>query len=76
MIFGGESGPGARHCHVDWIRDGLNQCRCAGVAPFLKQLGANIAGNEMDKWVTRIKDKKGGNMIEWPQELRVREFPQ
>lgn len=75
MIFGGESGRDARHCHVDWIRDGLAQCRTAGVASFVKQLGANVAGNEMDKWVTRIKDKKGADMNEWPQELRVREFP-
>lgn len=38
-ILGGESGPGARPCDVAWIRDGLRQCREAGVAAFVKQLG-------------------------------------
>lgn len=75
IIAGGESGPGARSCHVDWIRSVLHQCRAAGVTPFVKQLGSDVVGNEMDKWVTRIKDKKGGDMAEWPAELRVREFP-
>ena len=40
---------------------------------FMKQLGSNvIQGGER-----RIKkDRKGGDMHEWPHELRVREFPQ
>jgi protein gp37 len=75
VIFGGESGPGARHCRVDWIRDGISQCRNAGIAPFVKQLGANIIGDEMDKFVTRIKDPKGGDMSEWSEDIRIREFP-
>jgi protein gp37 len=75
VIFGGESGSKARVLDVDWIRDGLQCCRAAGAAPFVKQLGANIMGREMDKWVTRIKDKKGGDWSEWPEDLRVREFP-
>lgn len=41
VIFGGESGPGARPCHVDWVRGGLRQCREAGVKAFVKQLGSN-----------------------------------
>lgn len=40
VIFGGESGAKARPCNVDWIRDGVRQCREAGVAAFVKQLGA------------------------------------
>ena len=32
VIFGGESGKNARNCDVDWIRDGIVQCRVAGVA--------------------------------------------
>lgn len=27
-------------------------------------------------WWVRLKDKKGGDMAEWPRDLRVREFPQ
>lgn len=74
-IVGGESGSGARPFRVEWAKDIIQQCRASNVAPFLKQLGSNIVGSEMDKWVTRIKDKKGGNMDEWPAELRVRNFP-
>lgn len=41
VIFGGESGPNARHCHIQWLRDGIAQCRSAGVSVFVKQLGSN-----------------------------------
>ncbi len=40
VIVGGESGPGARPCHVEWIRDIVKQCREAQVPCFVKQLGA------------------------------------
>jgi protein gp37 len=40
VIVGGESGPGARPCHLDWIRSAVQQCKAAGVACFVKQLGA------------------------------------
>lgn len=75
IIFGGESGPNARPCHVDWIRYGLAFCRANKIAAFVKQLGVNIVGTEMDRWVTRVRDSHGGNMAEWPRELQVREFP-
>jgi protein gp37 len=74
VICGGESGAGARDFHVDWARSLRDQCAAAGVPFFMKQMGANSRGNEMDKWVTRLS-KKGGDMAEWPQELRVRQFP-
>lgn len=41
VIWGGESGPCARPCNVDWIRDGVRQCREVGVSPFVKQCGAH-----------------------------------
>lgn len=40
VIVGGESGPGARPCHPDWIRGLRDQCQAAGVAFFFKQWGA------------------------------------
>lgn len=40
VIAGGESGPGARPCRRTWIRDVVQQCRAAGKAVFVKQLGA------------------------------------
>jgi hypothetical protein len=39
VIVGGESGPRARPCNVEWIRGVLRQCREAGVPAFCKQLG-------------------------------------
>lgn len=67
VIFGGESGPGARPCFLEWIDLGMEQCRAAGVACFVKQLGANSD--------IVLKDKKGGDWSEWPEDLRIREFP-
>jgi len=40
IIAGGESGPGARACHLDWLRSIRDQCAGAGVPFFLKQLGS------------------------------------
>lgn len=75
IIFGGESGKNARICWTDWIREGISFCQKKEIAAFVKQLGSNAAGGEMEKWVARIRDSHGGDMSEWPEELRVREFP-
>lgn len=40
IIVGGESGPGARSFDITWARDVVEQCQGAGVAVFVKQLGA------------------------------------
>jgi protein gp37 len=45
IIVGGESGPNARPCNVGWIRSIVRQCKHAGVACFVKQLGANSTEN-------------------------------
>ncbi len=39
VITGGESGPGARPCKVEWVREVRDQCRQQGVAFFHKQWG-------------------------------------
>jgi len=39
IIVGGESGPGARPMHPDWVRTIRDQCKHAGVAFFFKQWG-------------------------------------
>lgn len=49
VIVGGESGPGARPCHVDWIRSIVKQCRAAGVPVFVKQLGAVAHGRPHER---------------------------
>jgi hypothetical protein len=68
VVVGGESGRGARPFDIAWARDVLRQCRAAGVPCFIKQLGARPVA-------LRLKHGKGGDMAEWPADLRVREFP-
>lgn len=51
VIAGGESGPGARPCHPDWIRSLRDQCQAAGVAFHFKQWGGvnkKAAGRILD----------------------------
>lgn len=74
VIIGGESArprEKARPFHLEWAFDALAQCRAAGVACFIKQLGSNpyYRGKPL-----RLRDWKGGDMSEWPEGLRVREF--
>ncbi len=73
VIVGGESGPGARRCEVRWIRDLVTQCGAAGVAAFVKQLGSRPIGAQ--GMPVALRDKKGGEVEEWPQSLRIRQFP-
>ncbi len=84
VIFGGESGKGARVCDVNWIRDGVKQCQAAGLPVFVKQLGSQSAhghwrGTQPDSYIqvyTGLIDSKGGDMAEWPADLRIRQLPQ
>jgi protein gp37 len=74
VIVGGESGPGARPCSQDWIRDVVQQCAAAQVPVFVKQLGSHSTppcGGRV-----RLNDRKGGDPSEWPEGLRVRQFPE
>lgn len=91
VIVGGESGPGARPFDLAWARSIIQQCQSAGVPVFVKQLGANPAGDVDRVDVTEhavfgpevirytepisLRNKKGGDWNEWPEDLRVREFP-
>lgn len=40
VIAGGESGPGARPMHPDWVRHLRDECKAIGTAFFFKQWGA------------------------------------
>jgi len=97
VIVGGESGPNARPCDVEWIRSNVRQCREAGVPCFVKLMGAccvdndplsrclwpsltqfkafdfDVDGRLQDRVV--LRDPKGGDIAEWPEDLRVQEFP-
>jgi protein gp37 len=60
-IIGGESGPLARPMDLAWARTLLGQCREAGIVPFVKQLGGHPSKREHPE--------------DWPEDLRVQEFP-
>ena len=59
VIAGGESGPGARPMHLDWVRSLVTQCRSAEVPVFVKQDSGPRSGMQ-----GRI-----------PDELWIKEFP-
>ena len=65
VVCGGESGPRARVFRVEWAREILRQCRAADVLFFMKQMGAAL----------RLRHRAGADMAEWPEDLRVREYP-
>lgn len=73
MIIGGESGGGARHCNIDWIRSIVKQSQGTNVAVFVKQLGSMAVDSTSNQ--VKFKDRKGGDLSEFPEDLRIREFP-
>ena len=92
VIVGGESGPGARPCNLEWIRSIVRQCKDAGVPCFVKQVGSKpqcllsinaalelqaFSGRNPDRPESmKLKSSKGGDPAEWPEDLRVRQFPE
>jgi protein gp37 len=77
VICGGESGPGARPFNLAWAESLLDQCRAAGVPFFMKQIGSRPVKwmNDGETFRYLTKDRKGGDMSDWPAHLCVREFP-
>lgn len=82
LVMGGESGPGARRCDIDWLTRALVFCQRHGIAPFVKQLGARPRYTVTDLGAMngavapiRLTHRKGADPSEWPEDLRVREFP-
>jgi protein gp37 len=89
IVVGGESGPGARPFDLEWARSTVAQCKAAGAACFVKQLGAQPyeervlygtgpwgpAKEDVEERALKLRDRKGGDPAEWPEDLRVREFP-
>lgn len=74
VIIGGESGNDNglyryRPCSQLWIEMLVNDLKNAGVAVFVKQLGTDLAKT------LKLKDRHGGDWDEWPESLKVREFP-
>lgn len=61
VVVGAESGPRRRECKIEWVRSIVEQCKAANVPVFVKQL--HIGGK-------CVKD-----MSKFPEDLRIREFP-
>lgn len=62
VICGGESGQKARPMQVDWARWLRHECKLGGISFFMKQLGGTKSHR--------------GELEDFPEDLRVREFPQ
>lgn len=90
IIVGGESdqaGMKARPFNVNWARSTVQQCREAGVPVFVKQLGSAaisdfkprttqaVLSGDQTHWKYLLADRAGADPSEWPEDLRVQEFP-
>lgn len=74
IIIGGESGNESgkyiyRKCDIDWIHSIIGQCSMYNVPVFVKQLGTYISKK------MGLKDRHGRNIDEWPENLKIRQFP-
>lgn len=87
IIPGGESGAQARPCELAWLDSIVGQCAGAGTACFLKQIGSRpyVVGpgllddadpDAIDVCPLKTRHPKGGDPLEWPHHLRVRQFPE
>jgi protein gp37 len=74
VICGGESGPGARPCSVEWIRSIVEQCKAANVPTFVKQLGAHPVFGQ-DGWSDISADKYGVKAATWDNDAQGWDFP-
>jgi len=89
VIVGGQSGSDPKTFYLDHARSMIAQCKAAGVDVFVKQLGAaasdevnGVAGyalkvpQEAAPLISlRLRDKKGGDINEWPPDLQIRQMP-
>lgn len=85
VIVGGESGPKARPMDLGWAQSIVRQCQAAGVAVFVKQLGAKpcvgevetaAGSNEFVPDLVGLNHRKGADPSEWPSDLQFRQFPE
>jgi protein gp37 len=80
----------ARPFVVDWAYDTIAQAHAGGAAAFVKQLGSRpqlsgaLGTRPGERWTVTaasggvdivLKNRKGGDPSEWPEGLRVREYP-
>lgn len=84
VIVGGESGPSARPFNLHWARSIVRQCKYAGVSVFVKQMGDKPQIIDKPCYdplcncgtaLLQFKAHHGADPAEWPEDLRVQEFP-
>jgi protein gp37 len=71
VAVGGESGPGARFCDINWIGSVISQCAQASTKLHVKQLGTN--SNWPKGW--KLKSRTRGNPDEWADYMKWRDMP-
>ncbi len=88
IIVGGESGGQARSMHIEWVSDIVRQCREAKCAVFVKQLGRSPTNSYRESsppdhlsgrrfsLTMRHDASHGSDIRDFPNHLRVREFPE
>jgi protein gp37 len=74
VIVGGESGNETgkyryRPCELSWLNNIVSDCKQATIPVFVKQLGTHLAKK------LKLNNRHGGNIDEFPEHLRIREFP-
>ena len=78
-VYGGESGSldKVRPLQIEWIRDGIRQCRDAKVACFVKQMGARTFMEPQDgaPLLRTFNHVEAADPVNWPEDIRIREFP-
>ena len=70
---GGESGNETgkhryRACKIEWIESLIVDLKITSKI-FVKQLGTHLANG------LGLKHRHGGDITEWPEDLRIRQFP-
>ncbi len=75
VILGGESGNETgkfryRECKLEWFEKIVLQCKAHNIPVFVKQLGTYLYKE------LKLTDRVGGNIDEFPDNLKIREFPQ
>ncbi len=73
-IIGGESGPGARPFQLEWAESTVDQFAAAGVPLFVKQIGSKPR-QACFGYACENDPRKGGDPMDWPRNIRVRQFP-
>lgn len=74
VIVGGESGNETgkyryRPCELEWFESIVAECKLNSIPVFVKQMGTHQAKK------LKMSDRHGGNIDEFPEHLKIREFP-